>query len=150
MYDTRILVVLAAQFATVAALFPAVAGAEAKNQAPFTRPAERGIVTPAVREGRTPGVTPQTTQGLDPAIATAIAAQAARQSSGNVAVGEAKNDLPFTQTSGETAGVVSTDDSTVNWLDVALAAGALGLVGVGVGTAAKRTNNRRNPDGVVA
>ena len=72
MYRTRSLVLLAAQLATAAALFPTPAGAEPKNEPPFTRPADSRILEQAVNQGL----------------------------SATVPTGEAKNELPFTRPSG--------------------------------------------------
>lgn len=103
MYRKRLMVVLAAQFATAAALFPTHAGAEPKNESPFTRSADVRILQQAVHQNvfatvpageaknelpftrpSSSGAASQAVQTLDPAIATAMAAQAAQQSSANV------------------------------------------------------------------
>lgn len=95
MYRTRSFVLLAAQLVTAAALFPTPAGAEPKNEPPFTRPADSRVLEQAVHQslsatiptGEAKNEVPfsnvaapaQSVQGLDTAIATAMAAQTAQR-----------------------------------------------------------------------
>ncbi len=114
----RFLFTLAALVAAVAALLPASAGAEPKNEWPFTRPADPRILAQAVREH--------------------LVAPMPR--------GEPKNELPFTRPVSfpvaRQSTVVRSSSASFHWADAAIgAAGALALV---LATAAALTFARRS------
>ena len=116
----RFLFTLAALVAAVAALLPASAGAEPKNEWPFTRPADPRILAQAVREH--------------------LVAPMPR--------GEPKNELPFTRpvsvpVARQSSGAVS-NSASFNWTDAAIgASGALAIVLATAAAAALAHRSRR-------
>ena len=116
----RFVVMLAALVATVAALLPVTAGAEPKNELPFTRSVDPRILTQADREN--PAAT--------------------------MPRGESKNELPFTRpvsvpVARQSSGAVS-NSASFNWTDAAIgASGALAIVLATAAAAALAHRSRR-------